>query len=37
MLFLYMCEPNLTNIGHIEIKFEQTHKRFSPHVGIIHT
>ena len=38
MLFLCysyaMCEPNLTNIYHTEIIFQQIQKLFSSHVGI---
>ena len=34
ILFLYMCEPNLTNIFcPIETSFQQIHKLFSTHVS----
>ena len=37
MLFLYMCEPNLTNIYHTMTVFQQINKLFSAHAGIIYT
>ena len=33
IIFLYMCEPNLTNFYHVEI-ISQSHKLFSTQVGI---
>ena len=33
MLFLYMCEPNLTNIYHTNIFVPQKHKSVLTHVG----
>ena len=34
LFFLYLCEPNLTIIYHVEIIFQWIHKLFSVHVDI---
>ena len=36
MLFLYMCEINITKIYHTEIKFQWILKLFATHVGLIY-
>ena len=33
MLFLYMCEPNLTNIYHNDVFVLQKHKSILTHIG----